>query len=321
MASAGDAEDAHLALEDRATTGQARRGGGGRRGGRGGGGGGGRPMDRNVLISKGLSKLLRHQADSAGIKLDAGGWAELDKVVRLTLFPLLQNRILSLHDPQLAYGPIRSTKATLEDIRGVIANSDKTRFALKPNPSTNPSGDEASTDPAHFLIRANQGHSLQVDAAELLTPITLEAGNVPPVAVHGTYLATWPAIEASGGLRRMGRNHVHLAQGLPDATRREVSGMRRDAEVLIYVDVEAALREGATTWWLSENGVVLTEGDAEGVVPSRYFKEVVVKVADVGTIWRDGEKVADVPAGVQGKHVPSGRGRGGGGRGRGRGRN
>ncbi|KAH6687202.1 tRNA 2'-phosphotransferase [Plectosphaerella plurivora] len=254
-------------------------------------------MDRNVLISKGLSKLLRHQADSAGVKLDVGGWAELDKV--------------------LAYGPIRSTKATLEDIRAVIANSDKTRFALKPNPSTNPAGDETSTDPAHFLIRANQGHSIKVESAELLQPITLEAGNFPPIAVHGTYLATWPAIEASGGLRKMNRNHVHFAQALPGEIQREVSGMRRDAEVLVYVDVEAALRDGAMTWWLSDNGVVLTEGDKEGLVASKYFKEVVVKVADVGTIWKDGEKVAEVPAGVQGKHVPSGRGRGGRVRGRG----
>ncbi|KAH7354384.1 tRNA 2'-phosphotransferase, partial [Plectosphaerella cucumerina] len=253
---ASETDNAHLELEDSAATGQTRRSGGGRRGGRGGGrgGGSGKPMDRNVLISKGLSKLLRHQADSAGVKLDAGGWAELDKV--------------------LAYGPIRSTKATLDDIRAVIANSDKTRFALKPNPSTNPAGDESSPDAAHFLIRANQGHSIKLDSAELLKPITLEVGNLPPAAVHGTYLATWPLIEASGGLRRMGRNHVHLAQGLPDEIGKEVSGMRRDAEVLVYVDVEAALRDGGMEWWVSENGVVLTEGDKEGMVPSRYFKEV-----------------------------------------------
>lgn len=50
------------------------RGGGGGRGGRGG-------MGREVQVSKALSKLLRHQAESAGIKLDAAGFAELDKVV------------------------------------------------------------------------------------------------------------------------------------------------------------------------------------------------------------------------------------------------
>lgn len=63
-------------LEERAHA-QADRG---KKKGRGGGGGRG-PMGREVLVSKALSKLLRHQAESAGIKLDEAGFAELDKVV------------------------------------------------------------------------------------------------------------------------------------------------------------------------------------------------------------------------------------------------
>jgi hypothetical protein len=58
--------------------GAGRRGGGGGRGhGRGGGGG----ASREMLLSKALSKLLRHQAVSAGIQLDREGYAALDKVV------------------------------------------------------------------------------------------------------------------------------------------------------------------------------------------------------------------------------------------------
>lgn len=71
-------ETAAGAVEDRAQ--QGRRGG--RKGGRGGGGGGGGGgQNREVLVSKALSKLLRHQAENAGIKLEEGGWAPLDKVV------------------------------------------------------------------------------------------------------------------------------------------------------------------------------------------------------------------------------------------------
>jgi 2'-phosphotransferase len=54
--------------------------GGGRGHGRGGGGGSG---NRDMLLSKALSKLLRHQAVSAGIQLDREGYAALDKVVSL----------------------------------------------------------------------------------------------------------------------------------------------------------------------------------------------------------------------------------------------
>jgi 2'-phosphotransferase len=36
---------------------------------------------RDVVISKTLSKLLRHHANSAGIELDGEGFARVDKVV------------------------------------------------------------------------------------------------------------------------------------------------------------------------------------------------------------------------------------------------
>ncbi len=49
------------------------------RGGRGGSAGGGH--GRDVLISKSLSKLLRHQAENEGLKLDGEGFARLDEVV------------------------------------------------------------------------------------------------------------------------------------------------------------------------------------------------------------------------------------------------
>ena len=58
--------------------------GGQRRGGKGGRGRrGGRSGDQNreYVLSKALSTLLRHQAATAGIKLDAEGFAPLDKVV------------------------------------------------------------------------------------------------------------------------------------------------------------------------------------------------------------------------------------------------
>jgi hypothetical protein len=64
----------------------------GRRGNRGGGrgkgrdgksgrGSGGGSMDREVAVSKALSKLLRHAAEEVGLKLDAEGYARLDDVV------------------------------------------------------------------------------------------------------------------------------------------------------------------------------------------------------------------------------------------------
>ena len=71
------------------------------------------------------------------------------------------------------------------------------------------------TDPALYLIRANQGHSLPIASAALLSPVT--ALTLPALIpegsaiVHGSYLPVWPLILASGGLSRMTRSHIHFA--------------------------------------------------------------------------------------------------------------
>lgn len=71
----------HAALEDKVHNGGSRSRGGGGGNSRGGkrGGRGGQPRD--VQVSKAFSKLLRHQAENAGISLDDEGYAPLDKVV------------------------------------------------------------------------------------------------------------------------------------------------------------------------------------------------------------------------------------------------
>lgn len=196
------------------------------------------------------------------------------------------------------------------------------------------------TKPSYWLIRANQGHSIKLESEDLLAPITLDddGASIPPVIVHGTYFSFWPRIVESGGLRRMNRNHVHCSTGLPSSNGSSsaaevISGMRHDAELLVYIDVRRSLEDGAMKWWKSDNGVVLTEGMGEkGLVPVKYFKEVVGRQQQqkreedivVGTLWKDGVWVADLPESVKSRPPPSkgGRGRGGGrgGRGRGRGR-
>ncbi|KAH8673609.1 KptA family-domain-containing protein [Xylariales sp. PMI_506] len=324
--------------------GSSRRGG---RSGRGGGGG----QDREVLISKALSSLLRHQAGNAGVDLDSEGYAKLDRV--------------------LLWPRIRSLKPTFAEIQSVVKDNAKQRFSMKP--VAGPDEDPDSINPADWVIRANQGHSLKLESKGLHTPVTLEAGNIPDVVVHGTYFAFWPRIIESGGLKRMSRTHVHFGTGLPEdgsgqpsskvgataatdsqvhgagdeqaaegidiaigqpepqiqregGRQKVISGMRSDAEVLIFVDVARSLEDGELKWWLSSNGVMLTEGNADGLVPVKYFKEVRGRRQGVGELWRNGEKVADLPPTLKVTAPPGkgGRGRGGrggrGGSGRGSGR-
>ncbi|GFP53961.1 tRNA 2'-phosphotransferase 1 [Trichoderma asperellum] len=287
----GSSTAAHLALEEKYAGGKKQRGGGGGgRGGRGGGGGQG----REVQVSKALSKLLRHQAENAGIKLDAEGFAALDEV--------------------LNWGPIRSLKVTLAEIKEVVASNEKQRFTMKLKTTLAAAPSEEASTPAHYVIRANQGHSVKIESAALLEPITLEVGNVPPRVLHGTYFYFWPAIEESGGLKVMGRNHIHCSTGTPEEG--VMSGMRKDAELVIEIDVEKSLQDGIQ-WWRSDNGVLLTEGGQDGVLSTAYFKKVTGRNIDVGVLWGEGERLSSLPEGIKGK-IPPGKGPGGGG-GRGRG--
>jgi 2'-phosphotransferase len=207
---------------------------------------------------------------------------------------------------------LKGLRVTFPELREVVASNEKQRFSMilasaldkpssqpleEPQPETLATVPE-SDEPSDYLIRANQGHSIKVDTEGLLTPITKEAGNVPDTVIHGTDDAAWRLILKSGGLRRMTRNHIHFAAGLPagfkalvsssstepvtteDAQKEKekeappvISGMRKSSTVLIYIDINAALDSGIKSW-LSENGVVLSEGNEKGLLPYEFFKKV-----------------------------------------------
>lgn len=230
---------------------------------------------------------------------------------------------------QMKWQRLKSLHITFADIRTAVSDNAKQRFSMKPNPSLKTAPDLNSEEPSDWVIRANQGHSIAIDSASLLVPITVKAGNVPDIVVHGTYYAFYQPIVESGGLKKMGRNHVHFSTGLPDDKQGVISGMRKDAEILIYVDIKRSLEDGGVLWWLSENGVVLTEGDENGMLSTKYWKKVEGRKDDIGVLWEDGKQVSQLPESFRSRKAPMGkgqRGRGlndrmrGFGRGRGRGR-
>lgn len=50
--------------------------------------------------------------------------------------------------------------------------------------------------------------------------------------------------------------------------------MRTSSRILIYVNVAKALDAGIK-FWLSDNGVVLTEGNEDGRLPVEFFEKVI----------------------------------------------
>ena len=121
-------------------------------------------------------------------------------------------------------------KVTRAQVERVVANNNKQRFTLD--------GDR---------VRANQGHSVEVD---LRLPLT-----VPPAQLyHGTHPGVLDAIRREG-LRAMQRHHVHLSRDLETA--RQV-GARRGAPVILTVR-SGAMYDAGHSFYRSDNGVWLVE--------------------------------------------------------------
>nr|CAG8433910.1 7405_t:CDS:2 [Entrophospora candida] len=216
-----------------------RGGGRGGRGGRGRGDGGGDER-HDIKLSKSLSYVLRHGATKEGLNIREDGYIKLEELFKL---PRFKGR-------------------TFEEIKKLVKENDKQRFTLKQETS-----DDNITE---WWIRANQGHTLEVNDLELekITDST-QYLNV----VHGTYLKNWKDIE-SQGLSKMKRAHIHFATGLY-GDKDVKSGMRHNCDLFIYIDMSKAIEDNIE-FYKSSNGVILTAGN-DGILPPKYFLKVVDK--------------------------------------------
>ena len=167
---------------------------------------------RLVKISRYLSKHLRHDRDRLGITLEVGGWVGVDEL----LFSCRGNQFLF-------------TRAELEE---VVATNDKQRFSFNLQKTK---------------IRANQGHSVEVDLQ--LTPVM-----PPEILYHGTGEKTVAAIRRSG-LNKMSRHHVHLSQD--QETARKVGA--RHGKPVVFVVKSAAMHQAGFEFYCSDNGVWLVD--------------------------------------------------------------
>ncbi|BAT97765.1 hypothetical protein LR48_Vigan11g072600 [Vigna angularis] len=208
---------------------------------RGRGGGSGSGKDKIDVLGRLLTRILRHMASELNLNMRNDGFVKV-------------NDLLKLNMKTFANIPLRSH--TVDDIKEAVRRDNKQRFSLM-------------EENGELLIRANQGHTVTtVETESLLKPI-LSAEEVP-VCVHGTYRKNLESILGSG-LKRMKRLHVHFSCGLP-TDGEVISGMRRDVNVLIFIDVRKALEEGMKLY-ISDNKVILTEG-FDGVIPPKFFEKI-----------------------------------------------
>jgi putative RNA 2'-phosphotransferase len=118
--------------------------------------------------SKFLSLVLRHERERVGLKLGEAGWIGVTELLDAV------NR--------------HGVALTLDQLKHVVATSDKKRFAFSDD---------------GLLIRANQGHSVEVD-------LQYPPQTPPEILYHGTATRFLDGIRKDG-LQRMDRHDVHLS--------------------------------------------------------------------------------------------------------------
>lgn len=177
-------------------------------------------MDKKVKeLSKFLSLILRHKPEVIGIKLDEHGWANVRELID---------------------GIGKTHKFDMEMLEKIIAEDEKQRYSFNEDKT---------------LIRANQGHSINVD-------VELKKASPPEMLWHGTG-EKYVASILKGGLIPKSRLYVHLSKDYETAIK---VGSRHGKPVVFKV-YAGRMAEDGYEFFLSENGVWLSKN-----VPKEYIE-------------------------------------------------
>lgn len=168
--------------------------------------------DKHKNISKFLSLVLRHDPGILGLELTNAGWVEIQRLL----------------DAMQRHGKVLSR----EDLEMIVKNSDKQRYAISPDGKS---------------IRANQGHSIEID-------LEYAPQQPPEILYHGTATRFLADIRKLG-LQKMNRHHVHLSAETKVTI--QVGG-RHGKPALLTIRAGEMHRKGLL-FYCSTNGVWLVD--------------------------------------------------------------
>ena len=170
-------------------------------------------------ISKLMSLVLRHKPEAIGLHLNENGWANVQELIQ------------KIND--------NGNDINFDIINTVVDTNDKKRFSFNDDKT---------------MIRANQGHSLEVE-------LNLKAVVPPDILYHGTAERFVTSI-LTEGLKKQQRQHVHLSEQIVTA---KAVGSRHGKPVILTIDTKAMVDNGVI-FYLSDNGVWLVDS-----VPVQYI--------------------------------------------------
>lgn len=170
-------------------------------------------------LSKFISLILRHKPEIINITLDKHGWADVKQLI---------NGIKS-----------SGKYIDMDLLENIVKNDNKNRYSFNEDKT---------------LIRANQGHSINVD-------IELKEAIPTTILYHGTSTKFLNSIKKDG-LKPMSRLYVHLSSDKDTAIK---VGKRHGKPVILYIDTQSMINDGFK-FYISENKVWLTK-----YIPVKYI--------------------------------------------------
>lgn len=163
-------------------------------------------------LSKFIALILRHKPETIGISLDKNGWASVRELI----------------DGMNQSG----YSVDMETLEEIVCTDEKGRYSFNDDKTK---------------IRANQGHSVNVD-------VELKEAVPPKTLYHGTAERFCESIRAEG-LKPMSRLYVHLSKDFETA----VKVGKRHGKPFVFVVKTGEMYKRGYKFWISENGVWLTK--------------------------------------------------------------
>ena len=169
-----------------------------------------------------MSLILRHKPEVIDISLDRHGWASVEKLID-------------------GINKTDGYSIDMQMLEEIVRTDNKQRYSFNED---------------HTLIRANQGHSINVD-------VELVEKEPPEILFHGTGEKFVEAIRKEGLIPKS-RLYVHLSK---DEETAEKVGSRHGKPHIFTVKSGEMFRAGYK-FYISESGVWLTKS-----VPAGYLEE------------------------------------------------
>jgi RNA:NAD 2'-phosphotransferase (TPT1/KptA family) len=152
---------------------------------------------------------------------------------------------------------------------------------------------ELMQEKGKLYIRAKTGHYCSVDLSLRISLLSEPLD----VCVHCTYFKFWNSVRSSGldafrGSGPAGSTKGHISFFDYEPSRgRTPSGMKGSPEIIIFLDMQAAMIDEGITFFRDEDGSVISKGSkGTGTIDAIYFQKVVV--ASTGQLLLDEKEIA-----------------------------